>query len=144
MIKYIFIIILILLFILINYFKNKISKDFLFISKTIIIVLFIETTIFNINSYRTDFGKLDFIKYDSQKIYENKDENVEGSQYFTFKNLDKKIKSIYINFDELEENQVIDYDIFYSDKSTINRYLASKSYCDDVDKTKFSSIYLSR
>lgn len=56
MLKYLLAAIIVFIFLIINIFKNKISKNKLFIFKTVLIVLFLEVTIFNINSYRTDFG----------------------------------------------------------------------------------------
>lgn len=43
----------------------------------------------------------------------------------------------------LNDNQVVDYDIFYSDESTSKRFLASNNYFEDVSKTKYSVISLS-
>lgn len=63
MLKYILAIVIIALVFILNLFKEKISKNKLFILKTIFIVLFLEVTVFNINSYRTDFGKLKYIGY---------------------------------------------------------------------------------
>ena len=54
-----------------------------------------------------------------------------------------KVKSIYIRLENLEENQVVDYDIYYADESTSNRYLASKNYFQDLEKTKYATIALS-
>lgn len=68
----------------------------------------------------------------------------DNTQYIFIENINAKVKSIYLELENLEEYQSVDYDIFYSDKSTSNRYLASKNYCQDVEKTKYSCIALSR
>ena len=70
--------------------------------------------------------------------------SLENSQYISIENLNFKVKSIYLEMDGLEKNQVVDYDIYYSDNSTSNRYLATKNYFQDVEKTKYTCISLSR
>ena len=145
MLKYLLAIAIILLFIIlknINKLKNK--TGILFILKTILIVSFLEVTVFNINSYRTDFGKTKYMNFYGNELSKKIEETTDETQYISLDNLNTKVKSIYLELSDLEENQVIDYDVFYSDKSTSNRYLASKNYCQDVDKTKYFVISLSR
>ena len=85
-----------------------------------------------------------YIDFYGDELNQRIEERTDGSRYINLDNLNTKIKSIYIELDGLEKNQVVDYDIFYSDESTSNRYLASKNYCQYVDKTKYSVISLSR
>jgi len=66
-----------------------------------------------------------------------------GTQYVSIDNLNIKVKSIYIELSGIEENEIVEYDLFYSDDSTTTRYLASKDYCQDVEKTKYSTVSLS-
>ena len=144
MLKYLFAFIIILIFAFLKIGKPKISKGILFTLKTILIVLFLEVTVFNINSYRTDFGKTKIISYygdDVKNIVSKTDEN---TLYIDIDNLNTKVKSIYLELSGLNEKQVVDYDIFYSDESISKRFLASKNYYDDVEKTKYSVISLSR
>ena len=124
--------------------KNKLSKRSLFIVKTILMVLLLEITIFNINAYRTRFGKWKYMQFSESELEEITDKTLGSKQYISIDNLNIKVKSIYLKLDGLEENQVVDYDIYYSDQSTSNRYLASKNYFEDVEKTKYSVVSLSR
>ena len=145
MLKYFLTITIILLFIILrNIKKIKSNTDISFILKTVLIVLFLEVTVFNINSYRTDFGSIKYMRFYGNELSEKIEERTDDTQYISLDNLNTKVKSIYLELSDLEENQVIDYDVFYSDKSTSNRYLASKNYCQDVDKTKYFVISLSR
>ena len=145
MLKYFLTITIILLFIILrNIKKIKSNTDISFILKTVLIVLFLEVTVFNINSYRTDFGSIKYMRFYGNELSEKIEERTDDTQYISLDNLNTKVKSIYLELSGLEKNQVVDYDIFYSDKGTSNRYLASKNYCQDVDKTKYSAISLSR
>lgn len=143
MLKYLFAIFIIILLIVVNILKNKITKNKLFILKTILIVLFLEVTVFNINAYRTDFGNLNYMVFAGEDLTNKITITTDNTQYISIENIDSKVKSIYLELDNIED-KVIDYDIFYSDESTSNRYLASKNYCEDVEKTKYSCISLSR
>lgn len=144
MLKYFFAAIIIFLVFVVNVIKNKIYKNILFILKMVLIVLFLEVTVFNINSYRTDFGKQKYIDFYGNDLEEKINLTTEETQYIFIDNLNTKVKSIYLELGKLEDDEVVDYDIFYSDKSTSERYLASKTYCQDVDKTKYSVVSLSR
>lgn len=144
MLKYILATIIVIALFVVVVIKEKISKNVEFILKTVLIVCFLEVTVFNINSYRTDFGNLKYMEIPSKIISQRINNTIEKSQYISIENIDAKVKSIYLELENLEEKQVVDYDIYYSDSSTSNRYLASKSYCQDVEKTKYSTISLSR
>lgn len=143
MLKYLLTAAIIILLIVANILKNKLSKNKLFIFRTILIVLLLETTVFNINSYRTDLGSFKIKQFAGKELQEIVSNTLDGTQYISIENLDMKVKSIYLELDGLEEKQVVGYDIFYSDASTSNRYLASKEYFQDVEKTKYSTISLS-
>lgn len=144
MLKYFFSAILLILLFSINVMKDKINKNVLFILKTILIVLFLEVTVFNINSYRTDFGNLKNIDFYGNDLQDKVNLTTDETQYIFLDNLNTKVKSIYLELGKLEDDEIVDYDIFYSDRSTSMRYLASKTYCQDVDKTKYCVISLSR
>ena len=63
MLKYLLALIIVFTFAFLKIGKPKFSRGILFTLKTILIVLFLEVTVFNINSYRTDFGKTKIISY---------------------------------------------------------------------------------
>ncbi len=144
MLKYFFVAIIVTLLFVAKIFKNKLSKNKFFILKAVLIVLLIEVTIFNINSYRTDFGNLKVLGVFGDELEEKINITNDNTQYIYLSNLDTKVKSIYVELEGLEEDETVDYDIFYSDESTSDRYLASKTYCEGVEKTKYSVISLSR
>ena len=144
MLKYFLAAILLILLFLVNVIKDKVNKNILFILKTILIVLFLEVTVFNINSYRTDFGKQKYIDFYGNDLEKRISLTTDETQYIFLDNLNTKVKSIYLELGKLEDDEIVDYDIFYSDRSTSMRYLASKTYCQDVDKTKYSVVSLSR
>ena len=145
MLKYFLAILIILALFVVKYMKEKLSKDVFFILKTILIVLFVEVTVFNINSYRTDFGNLKCLNFYGNDLNENVIQKSNNSQYISLKDLNTEVKSIYLELKGLEEKEVVDYEIFYSDNTTSeSRFLATKTYCQDVDKTKYSVISLSR
>ena len=144
MLKYFLAAILLILLFLVNVIKDKVNKNILFILKTILIVLFLEVTVFNINSYRTDFGKQKYIDFYGNDLEKRISLTTDETQYIFLDNLNTKVKSIYLELGKLEDDEIVDYDIFYSDRSTSMKYLASKTYCQDVDKTKYSVVSLSR
>ena len=116
MLKYVFAAILILLLFLIKILNNKLSQDNRFILKTVLIVLLLEVTIFNINSYRTDFGNLKYKQFSSEELTFKISSTKDNSQYLSLQDLNMKVKSIYIRLGNLEEEQVVDYDIYYADE----------------------------
>ena len=144
MLKYLLALIIVFTFAFLKIGKPKFSRGILFTLKTILIVLFLEVTVFNINSYRTDFGKTKIISYYGEDLENRISKTNDNTLYINLNNLNTKIKSIYVELSDLKEKQVVDYDIFYSDESTSTRFLATKNYCDDVEKTKYSVISLSR
>ena len=144
MLKYLLTALIITLIVIANLIKNKISKNKFFILKTILIVLFLEVTVFNINSYRTDFVDTKILGTFGDKLQEKTNLTTNGTQYIYLGDIQEKVSSIYLELDGLEEDETVEYDIFYSDESTSDRYLASKTYCENVEKTKYSVISLSR
>lgn len=144
MLKYILASIIIICLCVLNFIKNKVSINKYYIIRAILIILFLEFTIFNINSYRTDFGNLKYMQFSEGYISNINNRTTDNTQYISIENLNSKVKSIYIELEGLEENQIVDYDIYYSDNSTSNRYLATKNYFQDVEKTKYTCISLSR
>ena len=144
MLKYFLAIFVVFFLLLLNIFENKFSKKILFTLKSILTVLLFEITIFNINSYRVDLGNFKYTSFSGKNLTKRIENTFEGDQYISIEDLNMKVKSIYIKIDKLDEDKIINYDIYYSDDSTSNRYLASKEYCQGVEKTKYSTISLSR
>ena len=144
MLKYLIAVVLLIVLLILEFFKSKISKKIIYFLKPILIVILLEVTIFNINSYRTDLGNLKYIELNKQDIEKNIQITDEDTQCLVIDNIDLKIKSIYLKLDNLAKNQVVDYNIYYSDESTSTRFLSTKSYCQDVEKTKYSVVSFSR
>ena len=144
MLKYSLIAILISALVVMHVLKNKLSNHNLFIFKTILIIALLEVTVFNINAYRADFGNGKYLQFSGDDLTKITSMTLENTQYISIDELHTKVKSIYLQLDGLEQNQVVDYDIYYADQSTSKRYLASKNYCESVKKTKYSVVSLSR
>ncbi len=144
MLKYLLVAIIITLLLVVKIFKNKISKNIFSILKISLIVLLLETTLFNINSYRLDFLKSKPIGFFEKALSSRTSLTTGNTQYIYLDDLNCKVKSIYIELEGLEEDEVVNYDIFYSDASTLDRYLATKTYCQTVEKTKYTVVSLSR
>ena len=144
MLKYSLIAILISTLVVTHILKNKLSNHNLFILKTILIIALLEVTIFNINTYRADLGKGKYLQFSGEDLTKITSMTLENTQYISIDHLNIKVKTIYLKLEGLEPNQVVDYDIYYADQSTSKRYLASKNYCEEVEKTKYSVISLSR
>jgi len=144
MLKYCLIAILTSLLVIIHILKNKLSNHNIFIMKMIVVIALLEVTLFNINTYRADLGNGKYLQFSREDLTKITSMTLENTQYISMDNLNTKVKTIYLKLEGLEENQVIDYDIYYADQSTSKRYLASKNYCEEVEKTKYAVISLSR
>ena len=131
--------------------KKEIRGWKVFLLKTFLWVLFLEVTVFNINSYRMDFSNSQEMIFDKEKLKSRISIDTDGNQEINLDNLNCKVDSIYIKlnntktqieYGELDKN--VNYEIYYSDETTVFRYLTSKVYNDTINKTKYSSVQLSR
>ena len=121
--------------------KLKIGKWAKFIIISTLIVLLLEVTLFNIKFYRTIFNKNEekiYLSQDFESLHEN------GCYIVYLTELNTEVKSIFIEMEGCDSNKTIDYDIFYSDETSNNRFLATKSYDADVENTKYTTMELSR
>lgn len=123
--------------------KEKLNNKKSTIFSIVLIVLFLEFTIFNINSYRMNFSKAPSLEYERENLNEIASVSTDGYILISLTDLNLDVKTIYLELENMEEIDVVDYEIFYSDDTTIGRALGSKTYNDFVPKTKYSSIYLS-
>lgn len=144
---------LILIFIFLLYILNKLkikNKDIL---KIVFIVLALEIFVFNINSYRLKFknyeeknysNKDEFIiqdlKYDKQNnifIIDGDNPNIQ------LENINTEIGTIKINA-ELINNNRMEYNLSYTDETSKNyRELPHKTLVKDMDRSKYTTCYLS-
>jgi len=142
--KYILIAFLIIVLFIISVLKKKevLTKNKAFVLKSAIIIFILECSIFNIHSYVMDFSKAQKQEYSDDKLENCINVLDDGTQFFLVDNLDSKVDTIYLEVEGLEENNLVDYDIGYSDDTTEGRTLARKTYCDDVQKTKYTTVHL--
>lgn len=119
----------------INGFKAYFLKIFLFIT-------LIEITVFNINYYRVFFSGTQEMKYNQTDIETYKDKD--GNQIVKIDGINSKVKSIFLQLKNVYYKQCIDYEIYYSDETTIERSLGKKTYNQGSIKTKYTVIGLSR
>ena len=95
MLKYILSAIIVIILIVVNVLKNKISKDILLIVRTVLVILLLETTIFNINSYRVDLGNLKHINFSEGEISEMTNLTPENTQYISIENINFLLEKNY-------------------------------------------------
>ena len=130
--------------------KNKKNKTIVDITRTILIILILELSIFNINSYRLMFGEFEYIKYNVEELdlkdgLEQKDgeyiTSKEITQNIEINNINKEIGTIKLNIDT---NRPIEYKIYYTDKTSANyRELPSKTLVNQIENSKSIPTYLS-
>lgn len=104
----------------------------------LLIVLILETTLFNINSYRifNDSSKKEYTQNDFEYI-----ETEENITYIEIKNIDTEVKTVKLELDTMES---IDYEVLYTDATSSNfRELPIKRYIDDYENSKYIATYLS-
>ena len=107
------------------------SKKFYLI--TIIVLIVLELTLFNINSYRVLFDDNTQDTYDFiNMVY---DVNIE--------NINSEVKTIYVDFVLKDYTNTLDYSIAYSDSTTKSRTLPLKTYFSSNERTKYTAVYLS-
>lgn len=130
--------------------KNKKNKTIVDITRTILIILILELSIFNINSYRLMFGEFEYVKYNVEELdlkdgLEQKDgeyiTSKEITQNIEINNINKEIGTIKLNIDT---NRPIEYKIYYTDKTSANyRELPSKTLVNQIENSKSIPTYLS-
>lgn len=98
---------------------------------SILIAIFLELTIFNIKSYRILSNRKE-LTYSFNNVQEEIEIN----------NINEDIKTIFVDIDGIED-KTLDYTINYSDETTKNRTLCTKTYYDGNEKTKYTAIFLS-
>lgn len=130
--------------------ENKKSKTIIVITRAILIILILELSIFNINSYRLILGNFEGIKYTVDNI--NLEDGLEqkDGKYITTKeitkrieidNINRKIGTIKINIDT---NRPIEYKVYYTDATSANyRELPSKTLVNELENSKSIPTYLS-
>lgn len=104
-----------------------------------IIIIILELTIFNVNSYR-------ILNSEKSKTYNKKDFNcIEKDEFITLieiPNINEEIKTLNI---EVENYNVVDYKLLYTDETTAEYLeLPVKTYVDDLQNSKYIATFLSR
>ena len=120
--------------------KEKINNKYATFFKSILIAIFLEFTIFNINSYRLDFSKNQSYTYSAEEIKNNTTNDQSGYSTVVLDNLDLDVKTIKVEFN-LE--RAIQYQICYSDNTTQGRYLPAKDYLKSVESSQYTATYFS-
>lgn len=140
--KYFGILIILIFYIIIHLLnkKEKIHDKYTIFFKSILIAIFLEFTIFNINSYRLDFSKNQSYTYSAEEIKNNTTNDQEGYSTVILDNLDLDVKTIKVEFN-LE--RAIQYQICYSDNTTQGRYLPAKDYLKSVESSQYTATYFS-
>ena len=120
--------------------KEKINNKYATFFKSILIAIFLEFTIFNINSYRLDFSKNQSYTYSAEEIKNNTTNDQAGYSTVVLDNLDLDVKTIKVEFNV---ERAIQYQICYSDNTTQGRYLPTKDYLKSVESSKYTATYFS-
>lgn len=104
----------------------------------LLIVLILEITLFNINSYRvlSDSLKKEYTQDDFEYV-----ETLDGSTYIEIENIDTEIKTVKLELDTFES---VDYEVLYTDTTSSNfKELPSKKYINDYENSKYIPTYFS-
>lgn len=104
-----------------------------------ILTLFLEIFVFNYKSYRVLSSKneKEFLKSDFSLVNQTDD-----YKYIEIENIDEEVKTLHIFLDNVEDG--VKYDVFYTDKTSEGfRYLGTKNYIQNVEKSQFLDTYLS-
>lgn len=104
----------------------------------LLIVVILELTLFNINSYRVlnNNSKKEYAKEDLEYVYTDEDEI-----YIKIDNINTEIKTLHIELNTLEE---VDYQVLYTDATSSGlKELPSKKYVDSYERSKYIPCYLS-
>ena len=115
------------------------KKDVKNIIIIFIIVLILELIVFNINSYRVLNSKnARVFKKDSFEYLDD----LEIGEYIKINDINEEIKTIHVEFKNAD---CIDYVVSYTDETTsILQDLPSKTYIENLPRSKYIATYLSR
>lgn len=146
MFKYYFVAFICLFIILVKILerKNVLKNDISFVIKAILIILLLELTIFNINSYKIDFSNTQEFVYKNNVLSKITYLVTDGTQEVCLKDINSEVKTIFIELNNIKSKDTVEYEIYYGDDTTNCSFLATKIYNDEVSKTKYSAISLSR
>lgn len=104
----------------------------------LLIVVILEATLFNINSYRIFNNKnmQEFVKKDFEYVKEYEDQT-----FIKISNINSEIKTIHI---ELNTKENVEYQVLYTDETSSSfKELPSKIYIDSYENSKYLPCYLS-
>ena len=108
----------------------------------IVIALFFEIILFNINSFRTFFGNYEVKKYENENICIEDESGWEENICLEILDINTEVATLKIELEDVEEPT--QYKIYFSDETTSAYYdLATKNYIEDFEKTKYMSLSLS-
>ena len=129
--------------------KNK-HKTIVDITRAILVILILELSIFNMNSYRLVFGDFEHLKYTVQNIKIEDGLTQEDGKYITTKEITKKVEIDNINKEigtiklNIDTNRPIEYKIYYTDETSAEyRDLPSKTLVNEIENSKSIPTYLS-
>ena len=137
-------------YVIFNKNENRKSKTIIDITRAILIILILELSIFNMNSYRLIFGNFENVRYAVQNL--NLEDGLEqkDGKYITTKEITKKIELDDINKEvgtvklNIDTNRPIEYKIYYTDTTSANyRDLPSKTLVNELENSKSIPTYLS-
>ncbi|MBO5397491.1 MAG: hypothetical protein J6A36_00945 [Clostridia bacterium] len=104
----------------------------------LLVVLILEITLFNVNSYRVlnNDSKIEYTKEELEYFETNSEET-----YIEIKNINTEIKTIHIKLDTTEN---VEYQVLYTDEtSSCLRELPRKRYIDNYKNSEYIPCYLS-
>ena len=129
--------------------KNK-HKTIVDITRAILVILILELSIFNMNSYRLVFGDFEHLKYTVQNIKIEDGLTQEDGKHITTKEITKKVEIDNINKEigtiklNIDTNRPIEYKIYYTDETSAEyRDLPSKTLVNEIENSKSIPTYLS-
>lgn len=105
----------------------------------LIVILVLELTVFNMNSYRVwnSDGSITFGKDDFKYIQTDEDITL-----IQISNVGKEIKTLHI---EVENSENVEYQLLYTDATTTEfTGIPSKRYIDSLESSKYIATRLSR
>lgn len=141
-------------FLLVIYWKKKhIPKNTYYIIKIIGVIILLEGTVFNVNSYRTffkDYTKKSyaFNGFASENIEHNQETNVytcNKTDWYELElnNINTELATMYIDI-EPTQKKIIKYVVGYTDATSGNyRSLEARNIVSNNERSKYSTYYLS-
>ena len=122
-------------YVIFNKNENRKSKTIIDITRAILIILILELSIFNMNSYRLIFGNFENVRYAVQNL--NLEDGLEqkDGKYITTKEITKKIELDDINKEvgtvklNIDTNRPIEYKIYYTDTTSQPRATCPLGVC---------------